>query len=201
MAVADLIVFMTERLTAGGCFVAAVPPLETAVVFLTTVPVLASLDSLDWLIFLLPRVDPVAGAVFLDLEAVPVVLELVVAFWVPAAAPRVDLAFWTILDIKLEEDFVLRALDGEAGRAIMDLAGEEEEYIWLLAGEVGLSAALGRTRALVDAGERICPVKLRDASAAAAAAGAPRPFFLGTTVGSTEFSLSSALEMVSLRYS
>lgn len=175
---ADLIVFMTERLTAGGCFVAAVPPLEAAVVFLTTVPVLASLDSLDWLIFLLPRVDPVAGAAFLDLEAVPVVLELVVAFWVPA-----------------------KALDGEAGRAIMDLAGEEEEYNWLLAGEVGLSAALGRTRAFVDAGERICPVKLRDASAAAAAAGAPRPFFLGTTVGSTEFSLSSALEIVSLRYS
>lgn len=189
---ADLSVFITERLTAGGFFVVVVPPLDAAAVFLTTVPVLASLDSLVWLIFLLPRVDPVAdadvAAGFLALEAVPVVLELVVAFRVPVVAPRVDLAFWTILEIRLEEVFVPMALEGDAGLAIMDLAGE-----------AALSAPRGRTRALVSAGERICPGMLCGTSAVVAAV-APRTFFFGMTVGSTEFSLSSYPFLVRLHY-
>lgn len=193
LVVADFIVPITVLLVAGADFDAVV--LETAVDFLMTVPVLASLDSLAWLTFLLPRVDAVGGAEgtagFLVRGTVPAVLEVVVevvAVRDPAVAPRFPLASRTILDSKLDEDFVLRPFIGDAGRAIMDLAGEAGRSSRFLTLEGGLSLPLGPIRALVDVGDRICPGRMSDASTTA---GAPRSFFVGLPSGSTEFSLSS----------
>lgn len=151
---------------------------------------------------MVPVVDALGTAGFRIIAAVPVPLELVVevvAFLIPAAAPRVLLAFSTIVDNKLDEDFVLKPLAGEAGRAIMDLAGEEAGRSGIfLVGEAGRSKVLGRTRAFVVVGDKTCPCRNLDVSEAARG---PRGFFLGLPVGSTEFSLSSIAPIDSLYYS
>lgn len=134
---------------------------------------------------------PEGTAGFLVRGAVPVALDAVVdvvALRDPAVAPRFPLAFPTIADSKLDEDFILRPFMGDAGRAIMDLAGEAGHSSGFLTLEGGLSLPLGPIRAFVDVADRICPGRMSDASTTA---GAPRSFFVGLPSGSTEFSLSS----------
>lgn len=144
--VADLIVLMTVLLGAGAVVLAALE----AVVFFTTVALLASLDSLVALIFRLPRVAAADGggaAAFRDRVVVARVgagfvlaVDEVVVFLVTAAG-RVAFAFSTMLDRMLDEDFVFRPLTGEAGRPITDLAGD-----------AGRSA--GRSLVFDEAGDR-----------------------------------------------
>ena len=174
--VADFIVPMTVRLAGGGGLVALA---RDAVLFLTTVAVLASLDSLVPLTFRLPRVEAVVAAAgnggFLArvdvLAAAPVVVGT--AAFLDAAAARDPFAFSTMLDRMLDDGLDAMLFVGEGGRPTMDLTGE-----------VRRSAARGATRALVDVGDRTW---LEDASTATTPA---RDFFLGIPIGSAEFSLS-----------
>jgi hypothetical protein len=141
----------------------------------------------------------VAGgtAGFLALLEVPAALELAVdeaVTFLAAAAPRVALAFSTMLDRMFDDALEVTPLVGETGRAIMDFAGDAGCSIMALAGEAGRFTPLG-TRALVEVGDRIW---LGWACPAPAAAGAARTLFLGLPVGSTEFSLSSAPVISSL---
>lgn len=144
MAVADLIEPTTDFLAAGAVFVA----LETFdVVFLMTVEVLDSLDSLVVLTFRLGRVVDADGGCVAALRFRPgPVLELaaeeVVTFLV-AGAGRVPLAFSTIPERILEDGLVGMPFTGEAGRLIIDFVGE-----------AGLS--LGKTRVLEVVGDRTC---------------------------------------------
>lgn len=146
LEVADLIVPMTVRLVAGGGLVAGA---RDAVLFFTTVAVLASLDSLVPLTFRLPRVEAVVAAAgnggFLERVPVPAALPLVAgaAAFRDAAAARDPFAFSTMFDSILDDDFDAMLLAGEGGRPIIDLTGE-----------VGRSAARGATRALVDVGDK-----------------------------------------------
>lgn len=146
MVVADLMVFMTVR------FVDAALDSVFETVFFMTVPVLASLDSLDWLIFLRPRPVAVVDVDDVDAEAAAGflprvdVLAAAVADAAPfraAAAPRVAFAFSTMVDNRFEDALPLM---GDAGRAIWDLAGD-----------TGRSWARGATRAFVEAGDRTWP--------------------------------------------
>lgn len=147
MVVVDLTVFVAVLLAAGAVLVV----LEAAVVFFTTVAVLASLDSLVTLTFRLPRVAVVdgGGAAALRVRPVAVVaavptlelaVEEAVAFLV-AAAGRVALALSIILDRMLEEALVVGGFTGDAGRLIIGFEGE-----------AGLS--LGITRVFEDVGDR-----------------------------------------------
>jgi hypothetical protein len=185
LVVADFIVLMTVRFVAGVGFAAAA---AAFVVFLITVPVLASLDSLVWLTFLRPRVVAVVDVEDTDSEAPAGFLPRVVPetgvgvgpFRDVAVAPRLALAFSTMLDNRFE-DLEPGPLMGDAGRPIMDLEGDG-----------GRSWPRGTTRALVEAGDRIWPGCSRTDSAAVWS------FFLGLPIGSTEFSLSSVSVMASL---
>jgi hypothetical protein len=190
--VVDLIVLVTVFLAAG----AALVPL-TAVVFLTTVAVLASLDSLVTLTFRLPRVTAVDGGGIAALRVRPVAVVAVVAVapalelavedavvFLVVAAGRVALALSTILD-KIFEDLVVGAFTGDAGRLIIDLIGEA-------------GRSLGTTRVFEDVGDRICDAVI----GALGWMTAPRSLFLGLSIGSPWFSLSapeiSLLNTVSL---
>lgn len=146
----DLVVFVAVLLAAGAVLVV----LAAAVVFLTTVAVLASLDSLVTLTFRLPRVAVVdgGGAAALRVRPVAVVavvptlelaVEEAVAFLV-AAAGRVALALSTMLDRMFEEALV-GAFTGDAGRLIIGFEGEA-------------GRSLGITRVFEDVGDRTCDV-------------------------------------------
>lgn len=171
---------------------AALAPLK--VVFLTTVAVLASLDSLVTLTFRLPRVTAVDGggiaalrvrpvAVVVVAPALELAVEDVVVFLV-AAAGRVALALSTILD-RIFEGLVVEALTGDAGRLIIDFVGEA-------------GRSLGITRVFEDVGDRICDAAIGTFGWMTA----PRNLFLGLSIGSPWFSLSapeiSLLNSVSL---
>lgn len=145
-----LIVPMTVLLAAGGAAGAA----AAAVLFLTTVPVLPSLDSLMALTLRVARdVAPAreAGAVsaapflaFVDAAvgaAAELAVEAAAVFRVEAAA-RVDRAFSTmLLNIPL---LLVGGLVGDTGRAINDRLGE---------GGAAARSRAGRTRLLEEAGD------------------------------------------------
>lgn len=176
LAAADFVVF-TFFLAAGAALV-----LEAAVVFLTTVEVLASLDSLAKLIFRLPRVAVVEGggaaalrvrpvAVVAVVPALELAVEEAVAF-LAVIAGRVALAFSTMLERIFEEALFAWAFIGDAGRLIIDFVGEA-------------GRSLGKTRVLEDVGDRICDAE----NGAFGLATAPRGLFLGLSTASPWFSL------------
>jgi hypothetical protein len=174
LVVADFIVLITVLFAAGAVFVA----LEAVVVvFLITVAVLASLDSLAALTFRLPRVVAVEGGGAAALRvrlaavvAVVPVLELAVeeaVVFLVAAAGRVALALSTILERMFEEGLVVGPFTGDAGRLIIDFIGE-------------IGRSLGRTRVFEEVGDRTCD----GATGAFAWAGRARNLFLGLSIAS-----------------
>lgn len=176
---------MTVLLAAGAAAAGA-----AVVRFLTTVPVLPSLDSLMALTLRVARdVAPAreaaaaAAAVgflaLVDAAAVDPAAELavddVVVFLVVAAA-RVERAFSTML---LNMPLLLVAgLTGETGRAINDRAGD---------GAAGARSRGGRTRLLDDVGDRTWDGL---GGGLVALAGSARGFFFGLSMCAISFSLS-----------
>lgn len=167
---------------AGGAAAAFV------VLFLTTVPVLPSLDSLMALTLRAVRdVAPaleagaVAAAAFLVLVAAEdplaeVAVEDVVVFLVVAAA-RVERAFSTmLLNMPLFEG---AGLAGDTGRAMNDLPGEAA---------AAARSRGGRTRLLEEVGDRICAGLGK--GLVAALAGLARPVFFLMSMCAISFSLS-----------
>ncbi len=155
-----------------------------AVVFLTTVAVLPSLDSLVTLTFRLPRVVVVDGggaaalrvrpvAVVAVVPALELAVEEAVAF-LAVVVGRVALALSTILERIFEEALVGGAFIGDAGRLIIDFVGEA-------------GRSLGRMRVFDDVGDRTCDAEM----GAFGWMGAPRSLFLGLSIASPWFSLSA----------
>lgn len=180
-----LIVPMTVLLAVAAGTAAAV-----VVLFLTTVPVLPSLDSLMALTLRVVReVAPAreAGAVavapFLVLVAAAAVepaaefaAEDVVVLRVVAAA-RVERAFSTML-LNMPP-LLVAGLVGDTGRAINDRAGE---------GAAAARSRGGRTRLLEDVGDSTWDGL--GAGLVAAVAGLARGFFFGLSMCLISFSLS-----------
>jgi hypothetical protein len=176
----DLVVFAAGFLAAGAARVV----LEIIVVFLTTVAVLASLDSLVALIFRLPRVAATDGGGAAALRALPVAVdavapalelavEEVVAFLIAAGRVALD-AFSTMLDKRFEELFIAGAFTGDAGRLIIDFIGEA-------------GRSLGTMRVFEDVGDRTCDT----VTGAFIWVTPARNLFLGLSRSSPRFSLSA----------
>jgi hypothetical protein len=182
------ITVLFAALAGGGAALAVV---TVVVRFLTTVPVLPSLDSLMALTLrVVLDVAPALGGAGAAAVAAPLlVLVAAAALVVPleelavedivvfraVAAARVERAFSTmLLNMPL---LTVAGLVGETGRAMSDLPGE--------ATTAARSRGCGRMRLLDDVGDRTW-----EGLGGGLAAGPARAFFLGFSICVTSFSLS-----------